>query len=142
MDHCPLVDLLCQSRWWDVVFLRLGPLVNCISSPWNKLHRSPTCYHKLKSPSHLPSGSAFEVRGVQTCGPFLSMVTWKNQHCGYLEIPLHTLGFSPGLALATTGPRPRIQLCADRECSLILSPFKFEVQFIGMGAIWLTLVVL
>lgn len=51
-------------------------------------------------------------------------------------------GFQPRASLATTGPRPRIQLCADRECSLILSPFKFEVQFIGMGAIWLTLVVL
>lgn len=70
------------------------------------------------------------------------MVTWKSQHCGCLEMPLHTLGFSPGLALAATGPQPRTQLCADRECSLLLSPFKFEIQFIEVGAIWLTLVVL
>lgn len=122
MDLCPLIDLLCQSRWWDVIFFRRGLPVTHIPGPWSKLH---TCDCALKSPRpalvlwlcpvHSDVGEPSPRLSGKVCTP-----------CGLQLGGLPSLWQGLGNSHMHTGMIPALPL-------FLLS---CEVQFVGMEAAW------
>lgn len=96
MDCCPLIDLPCQSRWWDMVFLRRRLPVTHLPSPWNKLHTSPTYLSLCPQVTPASSDQALPLRSEgKQCPDFaLSIAMWKNHRCGCRERPSHLMGSS------------------------------------------------